>query len=251
MRSPRPIVLLSLGFAGWAGVAGIAGMGLGFGAPAPPAPPAPPARPTPTPPRTAPPAGVLRFTRLNRVYSQPAAADPIVDGPFTVRISSPRNRMVLASNALRLEPGADGLYTADLEVRFYGKGRVVADVDVSGIAKQHLEDEVVVPPQTRRLEGRVRVTRDPDGYLILPERLPKELPIAFQSQLGNDLVGLCERFASLPFSTLDCSGLDRALTTAAVPLPPGQGFYLARADLTPDERREIDAYVQLPKGGRR
>jgi hypothetical protein len=175
--------------------------------------------------------------------------DPITEGPLTVRLSSPSNKLVLVSNALRLEPGADGLYTADLEVRFYGKGRVVADVDVSGVAKR-FTDDVVVLPQTRRLEGRVRVARSGDGYLLVPERLPRELPVSIRSTLGNDIVGLCERVASLPFSDLDCSGLDRALSTARVPLPhAGEGFYLARTDLTPDERRQIETYLVRSRVG--
>jgi hypothetical protein len=211
---------------------------------------APPPKPVPAAPSTPAPGGLLRFTRLNHAYSEPATAmDPVTEGPLTVRLSSPSNKLVLVSNALRLEPGPDGLYTADLEVRFYGKGRVVADVDVSGVAKR-FTDEVVVLPQTRRLEGRVRVARSGDGYLLVPERLPRELPVSIRSQLGNDIVGLCERVASLPFSDLDCSGLDRALSTAKVPLPhAGEGFYLARTDLTADERRQIETYLVRSRVG--
>ncbi len=217
---------------------------------------APTARSASAPAPAPAPGGLLRFTRLNHAYSEPATAvDPITEGPLTVRLSSPSNKLVLVSNALRLEPGADGLYTADLEVRFYGKGRVVADVDMAGVGglAKRFTDEVVVLPQTRRLEGRVRVARSGDGYLLVPERLPRDLPVRIQSQLGNDIVGLCERIASLPFSDLDCSGLDRALSTARVPLPhAGEGFYLARTDLTPDERRQIETYlVRTRVGGTR
>jgi hypothetical protein len=199
-------------------------------------------------PRTAPPApgspGLFRFTRLNHAYSEPATAiDPIAEGPLTIRLSSPRNKLVLVANTLRLEPGVDGSHTADLEVQFFGKGWVVADVDVSGVA-QRFQEEVVVPRQTRRLEGRVRVARTAGGYLLTPERLPRQIPVAVQSRLGNDIVGLCERLASLPFSELDCSGLARALSTAAVPLPPaGEGFYLATTDLTAEERRQLESYL--------
>src|SRR6476646_6189790 len=108
---------------------------------------APPARPpggTPgaarVAPRPAAPAaapGLFRFSRLNHGYSEPATAiDPIAAGPLTVRLSSPRNKLVLASHTLRLEPGADGLHSAELEVRFYGKGQLVADVALSGIARR-------------------------------------------------------------------------------------------------------------------
>jgi hypothetical protein len=175
--------------------------------------------------------------------------EPVSEGPLTIQLSSPSNKLVLVSNALRLELGADGLYSADLEVRFYGKGRVVANVDVSGVARR-FTDDVLVPPQTRRLAGRVRVTRSGDGFLLTPERLPRELLVSIQSRLGNDIVNLCESLAALPFSDLDCSGLDRALSTARVPLPrPGEGFYLARTDLTPDERRQIEGYLTRTRVG--
>jgi len=198
------------------------------------------------------PLGLFRFTRLNHSYSEPATAiAPITEGPLTVRLSSPRNKLVLVSNTLRLEPGADGSHTADLEVQFFGKGWVVADVDVSGVG-QRFEEEVVVPRQTRRLEGRVRVARVAGGYLLTPERLPREIPVVFQSRLGNEIVGLCERVAALPFSQVDCSGLARALSTAAVPLPPpGEGFYLATADLTAEERRQLESYLSGSRQMRR
>jgi hypothetical protein len=246
MKSRRQSLARLLALVLVAGLCGLSGLSRP-GEAATPRPPSPAAPPAPAP------GGLLRFTRLNHTYSEPATAvDPIVEGPLTVKLSSPSNKLVLVSNALRLEPGADGLYTADLEVRFYGKGRVVADVDVSGVAKR-FTDEVLVPPQTRRLEGRVRVVRSGDGYLLVPERLPRELPVSIRSTLGNDIVGLCERIASLPFSDLDCSGLDRALSTARVPLPrAGEGFYLARTDLTPDERRQIETYlVRIRVGGTR
>lgn len=188
--------------------------------------------------------GLFRFSRLNHGYGEPATAiDPIAAGPLTVRLSSPRNKLVLASNTLRLEPGADGLHSAELEVRFYGKGQLVADVDLSGLA-QRFEEEVVIPAQTKRLEGRVRISRSAGGYLLTPERLPREIRVAIESQLGNDVVGVCEKVAALPFSDVDCDGLDRALSTAVVPLPPaGEGFYLARTDLTPEERRQMEGYL--------
>jgi hypothetical protein len=243
MKLQKPTVLAS------SLVLGALSFGAGAGSAGGAAPPPRPAAPRAAPPAATPAApGLLRFTRLNHAYGEPATAvDPIVEGPLTIRLSSPRNKLVLVDNSLRLEPGADGLYTAELSVRFYGKGRVVADVDVSGVAKR-FDDEVLVPPQTRRLEGRVRVSRSGDGYLITPERLPRELPVSIQSHLGNQIVGLCESLAAIPFSDLDCSGLERALSTARVPLPPaGEGFFLARGDLTPAERQQIEGYLPRPR----
>jgi hypothetical protein len=243
----RLVAIVSLAlFADIADIAGIAGLSL-EGEAAPQVRPAAPAAPR-APAASS--GGRLRFSRLNHAYSQPGTrAEPIAEGPATIQLSSPRNKLVLVSHALRLEPGADGLFSADLEVRFYGKGRLVADVDVSGVAKR-FEEDVLVPPQTRRLEGRVRISRSGGGFLLSPERLPRELPVAIQSQLGNDIVGLCEKIAALPFSDLDCSGLDRALSTARIPLPrPGEGFFLARTDLTPDERAQIESYLAHARVG--
>lgn len=223
MKPPRAAVPSALALSLAAGVFGLAGLASA----------ATPAAPS----------GLFRFTRLNHAYSEPATAiAPIAEGPLTLRLSSPRNKMVLVSNTLRLEPGAGGSHTADLEVSFFGKAWVVADVDVSGVAR-HFEEEVVVPRQTQRLEGRVRVARTAGGYLLTPERLPRELRVALQSHLGNDIVALCESLASLPFSELDCSGLARALSTAAVPLPAGEPFYLATTDLTAGERSQLEGYL--------
>ncbi|HEX3529778.1 MAG TPA: hypothetical protein VH988_22185, partial [Thermoanaerobaculia bacterium] len=80
-------------------------------------------------------AGNLRFERLNRTYSQVALEIlPVEEGPVTVRLSSPRNSLVVRSHSLRLEPGAGNSFTADLQVEFLGKGWLVADVEVGGLS---------------------------------------------------------------------------------------------------------------------
>jgi hypothetical protein len=43
---------------------------------------------------------------------------------------------------------------------------------------------------------------------------------------------------------LDCEGLNRALSTAVVPLPPaGESYLLEDGDLTAEERRQLDTYL--------
>jgi hypothetical protein len=210
-----------------------------------------PARTAPAPSTAA--AG-FRFTRLDHAYSQPVAAAPIRAGKLTVRLSSPRNKIVLRSHRLRLAPTyADGSYAAELTVDFFGKGSLVADVDLAGYG-QRFTEEVLVPPQTKVLGGRVRVARSGGGYLITPLSLPATISVAMRSRLGDDVVGLCERLAAVPFSSLDCDGLDRALSTAVVPLPPvGESFWIGPEDLTAAERRQVEAFISVPaaRAGRR
>ncbi len=201
-------------------------------------------------------AGVdFRFARLDHAYSQPVVAAPFVRGPLSVRLASPRNRIVLRSHRLRLAATyADGSYAAELQVEFFGKGELTADVVLAGHG-QRFQEELVVPPQRKVLSGQVRVARSRGGYLITPLALPRSMEVEIRSPLADDVVGLCERLAALPFSALDCDGLDRALSTAVVPLPPaGEPFWLAPADVTPAERRQLDGFLAAhpaPHRGRR
>ncbi|HXO22300.1 MAG TPA: hypothetical protein VOA87_20465 [Thermoanaerobaculia bacterium] len=203
-----------------------------------------PARPI-APPAQGPP-GLFRFARLNHGYSETAAeAVPITQGPLTVRLSSPRNQLILKSNQLLLQPGLDGSHNAELRVQFLGKGWLVADVDLSGV-RQRFEEEVLVPPQEKVLAGRVRIARAlGGGYLITPERLPAQIAVQIRSRLANDVVNLCDRLSILPLTSLDCEGLDRSLSTAYVPLPPaGDPFYLAPGDLTAADRQRLELYLE-------
>lgn len=203
---------------------------------------APPARRLVPPPATA--AASFQFSRLDHAYGLPVTAAPIREGELTVRLSSPQNKIVLRSHRLRLAPTyADGSYAAELTVELFGKGSLVADVDLAGHGHRFTEP-LLVPPQTRVLSGRVRVSRSGDGYLITPMSLPATIAVQIRSGLGDDVVGLCERLAAIPFSTLECDGLDRALSTATVPLPgAGESFWLGPADVTAAERRQVESYL--------
>lgn len=187
----------------------------------------------------------FRFARLDHAYSQPVVAAPIVRGALSVRLASPRNKIILRSHRLRLAPTyRDGSYAAELQVEFFGKGELTADVDLAGHGRR-FQEEVVVPPQRKVLGGRVRVARaQGGGYLVTPLSLPRTIEVEIRSRLADDVVGLCQTLAAVPFSSLDCDGLDRALSTAVVPLPPaGEPFRLAPHDMTAVERQKLEGFL--------
>lgn len=189
--------------------------------------------------------GQLRFERFNRSYPEVIPPlSPIEQGPVTIQLSAPRSNLTLRSHFLRLEPGPGGSHTAELRVEFEGTGWLVADVNLGGLAATRLQDKVVVPPQAATLEGRVRLSRDPGAYVVTTEQLPRQMRVRIQSGIGTQVVALCARMAMVPGTSLDCEGLNRALSTAAVPLPPaGESYLLEDADLTPQERSQLDAYL--------
>src|SRR5215218_7483997 len=194
--------------------------------------------------------GQLRFERFNRSYPEmiPEIA-PIEQGPLTIQLSSPKSNMTLRSHFLRLEPGPGGSHTAELRVEFLGKGRLVADLDVAGIAATRLQDDVLVPPQAATLEGRVRLTREPGAYVITTEQLPKQMRIKIQSGIASQVVGFCDRIPVLLAPDLDCERLNQALSNAVVPLPPaGESYLLEDAELTAEERSQLDAYLAGSRG---
>jgi len=188
--------------------------------------------------------GQFRFERFNRSYPEviPEIA-PIEQGPLTIQLSSPKSNLTLRSHFLRLEPGPGGSHSAELRVEFLGKGRLVADVDVAGLATR-FQDDVLVPPQAATLEGRVRLAREPGAYVITTEQLPKQMKVRIQSGIAGQVVGFCDRIPALLAPDLDCERLNRLLSTATVPLPPaGESYLLEDADLTPEERSRLDAYL--------
>lgn len=195
------------------------------------------------------PPGQFKFERFNRSYPEvvPEIA-PIVQGPLTIQLSSPKSNLTLKSHFLRLEPGPGGSHTAELRVEFLGKGWLVADVDVAGFTGTRLQDEVLVPPQAATLEGRVKVTREPGAYVVTTEQLPKQIRVKIQSGVGTQIVNFCDRIPTL-LGDLDCPRLNQALSSAVVPLPPaGESYLLEDADLTPQERQQLESYLAASKG---
>ena len=185
------------------------------------------------------------FPRLNRTYHDLVGElQPIRHGPFTVRLSSPRQTIVLRSHRLELRPAAGGVHAGTLELEVMGKGWLVGDVDAAGLATR-LQDELQVPPQTLRLDGRVRLERAPDGYRVTPLELPARVEVVIRSGLVADLIGWCDRLAAVPFADFDCVGLERSLERVAVPLPPaGESYLLPDAELRDEDRLALDRYLE-------
>lgn len=195
------------------------------------------------PGRTAVP-GQIELQRLNRSYSEMAPDIlPVIEGPLTVRLSSPRNQIVVRHHLLRLEPGVGGSHSADLSIEFQGKGQLVADVEAGPVATR-LQDEVLVPPQVAKLQGRVRIRRVQGGYGITPEQLPERLGVRIQSGIGRQIVNVCDGASVL--LSLDCPSLEQSLSRAVIPLPAaGEEYLLEDAELTPAERSQLDGYLGL------
>jgi hypothetical protein len=189
------------------------------------------------------PDGRFRFASFNHEYSGvvPEIA-PITQGMVTVHLTVPKSDVFLRDNLLRLEPAIGGSHSAELRVELEGSGWLVADVDVGGMISR-LQDRVTVPRQAIEMEGRLRIVRDAAGYVVTPEQLPKTVNVRIQTGLAESALQMCDS-ASLLAPQLDCAGLQKSLSTAVVPLPrAGQSFRLEASDLSPEARREIDAYL--------
>jgi hypothetical protein len=198
-----------------------------------------PAQPEEAPPNR------FRFERANRTYRDLAPELATFEqGDLAVRFSSPRNALTLRDHLLRLEPGAGGSHAAELTLEIEGEGWLVADVTMGAVVRR-LEDEVHVPRQKKTLEGRARLARAEGGYRITPEQLPRRVEVAVRSGVGDRLLALCESMARLPGLAVDCSGVERAVSTLVVDLPEaGESYLLPAETLTRDERRVLDEYLE-------
>lgn len=186
--------------------------------------------------------GQIQLQRINRSYSE-VAPDilPVIEGPLTVRLSSPRNQITVRRHLLRLEPGQGGSHSADLSIEFQGRGWLVADVEAGPLATR-LQDEVLVPPQVAKIQGRLRIRRVQGGYGITPEQIPDKLGVRIQSGIGRQLVNVCDGASIL--LALDCPALEQSLSRAVIPLPAaGEEYLLEDAELTAAERSQIDGYL--------
>ena len=186
----------------------------------------------------------LEFKALDRGYKNLLAEAPEYrNGALSVRLSSPRQAVIVKSHRLRLEPLADGTFRADLAVEFYGNGWLVADVAFGTLA-QRFEDQLFVPPQRIELPARLRIVREAGGYRFLASELPRQVTVEIHSRLATNVVGACDAAAVLAFGQLDCSGVERALTQVAVPLPgPGGEFFLGNQEIAEPERQALDALL--------
>lgn len=189
----------------------------------------------------------FHFAGLDRPYrdESPELA-PIQQGPLTIRLRSPSNTVILHRHELALTPLADGTHRARLEVELSGQGTLVADVDLSGTGSR-LEDELVIPRQSKVFEGRVEISRAPGGYVFTALELPETVEVDFESRLAKTVLGTCRAMALVPLISLNCAPLEKRLSTAVIPLPPpGQRFLLADAVLSDEDRGALDRYLGNP-----
>lgn len=191
----------------------------------------------------------LRFTKLNRAYNDfVQRLAPIGEEGMSIQLSSPTQTLILRDNRIRLTRiagTAPGTVSAEVELDVQGKGALVADVVMGPLARQ-LTDEVVVPPQTIRIDGRLRIRRVAGGYEITPEELPESVAVAVQSQTINQILALCDQAAMLSLGAVECSGLNSALTHPAVPIPRPAGgdvFFLGDENLTDGDRAWLDIAI--------
>jgi hypothetical protein len=184
------------------------------------------------------------FPKLNRTYKD-LVSDfaPIQQGAMTLTLSSPSQTVLLKSNNVTLTPRGDGSYDARVALEFLGKGALTGDLEMAGQGTR-LQDELIVPQQTVELTGRVRIEKAETGYSIETLALPAELGLTVKSQIAARFVTWCDRISLVPFTNLDCAGLERSMSDIKVPLPPaGETYVLPFEELGEEERAALDAYL--------
>jgi hypothetical protein len=185
---------------------------------------------------------VFEFTAFNRDYTDLASdIAPIELTGITVQLESPASRLTVFTNRLRLTPRAGGSFDAELWLTFGGSGTLLADIRMGNVPSR-LEDELVVPRQTRQLKLRARIARDAAGYLVTTEAMPEALSVVIESRLGGNLVTLCRNLGLL--LGLPCDSLERSFSEVSVPLPPAGETYLVELDqVGPEGARQLDDYL--------
>lgn len=189
------------------------------------------------------------FANANRLYPNlEVRVAPVTWGPLRIRLSAPRADLRVSGHRLRLTPLPDGSHRAWGEVTFSAAGTLVADVEAMGLETRQ-EDHVVLPRQTRSTEGRVRIVREREAYAVTALEVPAEVRVSVRSRLAVELTGWCEGIPGITLLGVDCSGLERALSSVALPLPrPGETHRVPYAELSPEERRALDAYLEQAGG---
>ena len=188
--------------------------------------------------------GVFEFGQFNRSYTDLATdIAPIELSGITVQLDSPSHEMVVHANRLVLQPLASGSYDAQLTLRFSGRGQLLADIRMGGVPSR-LEDELVVPEQTRELKLRARFARVAEGYLVTTEQMPEKMGVTMESRLGGNLLTVCRQVGLL--LGLRCGSLEQAFSQVEVPLPEAGETYLVELDqVGPEGVRMLDAYLGL------
>ena len=125
--------------------------------------------------------GGIQIGYLNRTWTDLAGEATAVDeGPLSVRLRSPENRVTVHRNRLVLVPRDGGDPDAQIEAEFEGEGQLVADVG-GGRFDTAFRDRVTAPRQSVRVAGRARVTRDADAYHVTLVDGPASAPVEIRS----------------------------------------------------------------------
>jgi hypothetical protein len=185
----------------------------------------------------------FEFARLNRTYSQFVdQLEPVVLGPVEVLLRSPQHQLQLSRHHAWLDPAGEGTHNVRIEIEISGSGTIDAVLKAAGLEGK-LEDELVLPLQTLRLDGRIRLARSPAGYQIALVEAPESVEVQIQSQLAGRLVPVCQQMA-LVLVRFDCAALEQALSRVQVPLPAaGTEFLLPIEEITPEEAKALDRYL--------
>lgn len=183
------------------------------------------------------------FQKLNRTYTDfVPELEEVREGGVVVKLASPTQALVLRDHRIHLVPGADGVFDGSLELDIQGKGLVIADVDF-GPLEERFNEDVIVPPQTVRLDGKIRMRRVEGGYAIDPVQIPSKVSVAVQSKTINSILALCDQAAILSLGSIECDGLESALTRPTMPIPAGETFTLQDSELTDADRAALDALL--------
>jgi hypothetical protein len=187
---------------------------------------------------------VFRFERLDRTYTSfVEELAPIELDSLTIVLRSADHSMTIERHSAELTPLGSSEYETVVGFSFQGRGVLDADVTI-GLVESQLQDEIVLPSQSLRLAGRVRIESSEEGYTItLLESRHETARVRIESRLAGRIIPLCRQLA-LVLVNLGCDVLQEALSVIEVPIPEaGTIFFLPRVELTDQEAGDFDAYL--------
>lgn len=193
-------------------------------------------------------AETIEIRAANGTYSQLGAQlQPIVQGPFTITVASPRHEIKVHANRLDLQKARDPLTVdARFEVELEGFGDLIADVVGPNDTRSHFEERVTARRQRIRVAASMRLQRVPQGYMwTLVESYSPSIDFVIESGLSSKLVATCQVLELLPIvGVIDCDALEKALTTIKVPMPAaGTQWLVVPEKLTENEKKFLDRFV--------
>lgn len=193
-------------------------------------------------------ADTVEIKAANGTYDQLGAKlQPIVQGPFTIKIASPKHELKVHANRLDLRQGpGPGLVDARFEVELEGYGDLIADVLGPNESRSHFEERVTAQRQRVRVAASMRLQKIPQGYMwTLLAPLNPTIDFIVDSELSSKLTATCKVFEVLPvFGLIDCGALENALTTIKVPMPQSGTQWLVVPDkLSAAEKTFLDKFA--------